>query len=63
MRTGDRIKSMRTGLKLSQSRLSQLCGLPRSTVIRIENGEVDPRLSTLRKIAKALRVETRELVG
>ncbi len=54
---------MRTGLKLSQSRLSQLCGLPRSTVIRIENGEVDPRLSTLRKIAKALRVETRELVG
>lgn len=42
---------------MSQYELADLSGLERSTLARIELGEVDPRISTLRKIAKALGVE------
>lgn len=63
MEVGERIRAIRTGRKLSRSGLSEQCGLPRSTLIRIEDGEVDPRLSTLQKIAKALKVEVRSLVS
>ena len=32
-------------------------------LFRLEDGETDPRLSTLRKLAKALNVTVAELIG
>jgi len=32
-------------------------------LFRLESGEADPRLSTLRKLAKALKVTVAEIIG
>jgi transcriptional regulator with XRE-family HTH domain len=51
-----RIKNVRTLNKLSLRGLADKCGVSPSMVSQIENGKVDPSLSTLRKIAIALDV-------
>ena len=53
---------MRLQRHLSQNDLSTVAGLPRNTIIRIETGKYEPRISTLRKIAKALGVEITEFL-
>lgn len=40
----------RHNLKLSQRDLANLCGIPHSSVARIESGKTTPNLSTLLKI-------------
>ena len=40
----------RHNLKLSQRDLAKLCGIPHSSVARIESGKTSPNLSTLLKI-------------
>lgn len=44
----------RHNLDLSQRDLAELCGLPHSSVARIESGKSTPNLSTLLKIFKQL---------
>lgn len=44
----------RLNLELSQRELADLCGLPQSSVARIESGKSTPNLSTLLKIFKQL---------
>jgi ribosome-binding protein aMBF1 (putative translation factor) len=44
----------RHDLKLSQRELADLCGLPHSSVARIESGRTTPNLSTLVKIFRQL---------
>ena len=44
----------RHDLKLSQRELAELCGLPHSSVARIESGKSTPNLSTLLKIFREL---------
>lgn len=44
----------RHNLALSQRDLAELCGLPHSSVARIESGKSTPNLSTLLKISKQL---------
>ena len=44
----------RHDLKLSQRDLAELCGLPHSSVARIESGKSTPNLSTLLKLFKKL---------
>ena len=44
----------RHDLALSQRELADLCGLPHSSVARIESGRSTPNLSTLLKIFKEL---------
>ncbi len=44
----------RHDLKLSQRDLAELCGLPHSSVARIESGRSTPNLSTLLKIFREL---------
>ncbi len=44
----------RHNLELSQRELAELCGLPHSSVARIESGKSTPNLSTLLKIFKQL---------
>lgn len=43
--------------------LKVLSGVAVATLARIEAGNYDPRLSTVRRIAKALGVTVAELVG
>ncbi|MCR5098777.1 MAG: helix-turn-helix transcriptional regulator [Lachnospiraceae bacterium] len=44
----------RHNLKLSQRDLAELCGIPHSSVARIESGKTTPNLSTLLKIFNQL---------
>ncbi len=44
----------RHNLDLSQRDLAELCGLPHSSVARIESGKTTPNLSTLLKIFRQL---------
>lgn len=40
--------------RLTQKELGELCGLPQSTIARIEKGEVSPSISTVIKVLFAL---------
>jgi len=62
MTISERLRALREKRGLSQYKLAALAKLPRSTLIRIEHGQVEPRISTLRRIAKALGVEAGEFL-
>jgi transcriptional regulator with XRE-family HTH domain len=47
---------------LSQRALAKLSKVTHVTIARIESGVYDPRLSTLRRLAKALKVKIAKLV-
>jgi uncharacterized Tic20 family protein len=47
---------------MTQETLSEMCGLNVRTIQRIESGEVDARLYTLKSIAEALEVNLEELL-
>lgn len=58
------IKRLREKRGLSQDRLAKLADIANNTIIKIEQGEnINPRLDTLRKIAKALAVSVDELIN
>ncbi|WP_132058481.1 CBS domain-containing protein [Halorussus amylolyticus] len=48
------IRERRTELDLTQSELADQAGVSQPLIARIEGGDVDPRLSTLRRIVDAL---------
>ncbi|HAR79310.1 MAG TPA: transcriptional regulator [Succinivibrionaceae bacterium] len=48
------IIKQRHELYLSQREIADLCGLPQSSIARIESGKTYPNLSTLRKILRKL---------
>jgi transcriptional regulator with XRE-family HTH domain len=47
----------------SLRRLADIVGMSYVALYRLERGETDPRLGTLRKLAKALNVRVAELIG
>jgi predicted transcriptional regulator len=48
---------------LTQGELADKAGVGIATIARIETGDIDaPRVSTLRKLARALGVEVRDLL-
>ena len=47
----------------SLRRLADKVGMSYVALFRLERGETDPRLGTLRKLAKALTVTVAELIG
>jgi len=51
------MKKYRTALGLTQTELARRSGVSQSLIARIEAGDIDPRLSTFRKIMNALRTE------
>jgi len=59
---GERIRTCREQREWLQRELAEAAGLPVRTLGRIERGEVDVRLSTLAKIAKALGMSPKELL-
>ncbi len=51
---GEMIALIRQHLGMSQSILSRLSEVPQSSISRIEQGKIEPNLSTLHKVLKAL---------
>lgn len=51
------LKKRRLELKLKQSELGQKLGLPQSHISKIEQGDTDPRLSTVTEMARLLDQE------
>ncbi len=48
------LRERRTALDLTQSELAERADVSQPLIARIEGGDVDPRLSTLRRIVEAL---------
>ena len=58
-----RLKRLREERGLTQDRLAKRSGVSHGYLERLEIGMHDPSLSTLKKLAKALKVTVAELVG
>ncbi|PKM76815.1 MAG: XRE family transcriptional regulator [Firmicutes bacterium HGW-Firmicutes-15] len=59
----NRLKQIRESHKLSTSKLSKQSGLSQSFIWRIESGEKQPTLGTLRKLSQGLGMSLGELLG
>jgi transcriptional regulator with XRE-family HTH domain len=59
---GERLKRQRMRRALTQAQLAERAGVATATVARIERDEIEPRMTTLRKLAHALEVDPAELV-
>jgi transcriptional regulator with XRE-family HTH domain len=62
MDIGKAIKKFRDDKEISQNKLSKLAELNRGYVYKLENNKINPSLSTLEKIAKALDIKVYELI-
>lgn len=63
MTLGLKIKEMRKHKGLTQKQLGTLCGIADSNIRKYENGQQNPKIETLRKIANALDVSVIENNG
>lgn len=62
LKLGQRIKELRQKLDMTQEELAFKVGVDRSYMGFLERGERNPTLSTLMKIAKALKVSVKNLM-
>jgi len=62
-RFGKQLQRLRTCRGLTQEQLAVKAGLVRVYVTKLEQGEHDPTLTMLVRLAKALRVSVSELLG
>ena len=62
-RFGQQLQRLRTNRGLTQEQLAVKAGLVRVYVTKLEQGEHDPTLTMLVRLAKALRVSVTELLG
>lgn len=62
MKIGDKIKSRRIELKMTQRALAKKLKIPYSTLANYENNYREPNIETLNKIANALEVSTFDLI-
>jgi len=60
---GSRIAKVRASRGYSQDRLCLEAGFARGTLSKIESGLVDPKASTLARIAETLDVPLKKLLG
>jgi transcriptional regulator with XRE-family HTH domain len=60
---GEKLKQARTRRLLTQDELAEKAGVSQSTVANIERDNAEPQFRTIRKLAKALDVEPKELLG
>ncbi len=58
---GDKVRRIRKSQKLSQEELASKSKLDITSINEIENGTRNPMLKTIQKIARALRIPTKEL--
>jgi transcriptional regulator with XRE-family HTH domain len=57
-----RLREWRAKRELSQAELAKASGVSREYIARIELGQHDPTVSTLEKLAKALKVDVAKLL-
>ena len=57
-----RIKILRKRQKISQEKLAARSGISRGYLARLETGRHDPTITTLEKLAKALKVPVGKLL-
>jgi len=57
-----RLKELRTEQGLSQEALAGKVGVSREYIARLETGRHDPPLSTIERLAKALKVKLGDLL-
>ena len=61
-RLAKRIKALREQRGLTQEALAEKAGVSRGYLARLETGRHGPRVSTVEKLAKALRVKVTDLL-
>ncbi|MFJ1865565.1 helix-turn-helix transcriptional regulator [Streptomyces sp. NPDC088097] len=59
---GARLRDARTDAHLSQEQLAELAGIDRKTVVRLEGGTSDARLTVWLRLARAVKVPLAHLV-
>lgn len=63
VRLGKRIRELRLAKGMNQDEFAAAAGIHRTHPGKLENAQIDPQLSTLVKVARALGVEVEELLG
>jgi len=61
VKIGRNLKRLREDRLLTQAELAERAGVALSSLVRVENDQVDPRFSTIKKLARALDAEPKEL--
>jgi transcriptional regulator with XRE-family HTH domain len=61
IRLGQRIRDLRKAKNLSMEELANIADIELSQVARIETAKINPKLSTLFILARALEISPREL--
>ena len=59
---GTKIRTLREGQSISQARLSELSGIMRDQISRIENGQVNATIETIYKLSVALEVPMHKML-
>ncbi len=59
---GEKLRETRKRKLLTQQQLAERSGVGIATIVRVERNQVEPRGSTIRKLAEALGVDPHELV-
>ena len=62
MKIGVQVKRERERALLTQQELAERAGVGLTTLNRIENDHAEPHFRTIRKIAKALGIDARDLI-
>ena len=62
MKIGRSVREQRVRRFMTQEQLAQAAGISARQLVRIEKNKVEPRFSTILKLAEALKVEPSELV-
>jgi transcriptional regulator with XRE-family HTH domain len=62
MKIGTQVKRARERALLTQEELAERAGIGTATLNRIEKDRVEPHFRTIRKIAKALDMDPRNLI-
>ena len=57
------LRAIRLGRLMTQADLAGASGLTKATISRLETGATKARISTIRGLAKALKVDPAELLG
>ena len=63
IKLGKNLKRIRTQKGISQGDIARSLKVGRSFITNIENGKTNPTLATIAKIAKAVGIPVKDLIG
>lgn len=59
---GNRIRTIRIKNRISQEELADICGINKGTLSKLENGERDPSVKTILRLARGLNVPISDIL-